>query len=112
MKIVHHGAKTGVTGSCHELIVGDNSLLVDCGLFQGKEARETLDIEFDIKNIAALLLTHSHIDHIGRLPWLLAAGFSGPIYATEATAALVPLMLEDGLKIQLGLSNKDRKSVV
>lgn len=106
VNIVHHGAKTGVTGSCHELVIGKNSLLIDCGLFQGKEIRETLDIEFDINNIAALLLTHSHIDHIGRLPWLLAAGFSGPIYATEATAALVPLMLEDGLKIQLGLNNK------
>ncbi|OBU24936.1 MBL fold metallo-hydrolase [Photobacterium aquimaris] len=106
MNIVHHGAKTGVTGSCHELVIGDNSLLIDCGLFQGIEARETLDIEFDINNIAALLLTHSHIDHIGRLPWLLAAGFTGPIYATEATAALVPLMLEDGLKLQLGLNKK------
>lgn len=112
MNIVHHGAKTGVTGSCHELVVGKNSLLIDCGLFQGNEARDTLDIEFDIDNIAALLLTHSHIDHIGRLPWLLAAGFGGPIYATEATAALVPLMLEDGLKIQLGLNKKQCETVM
>ncbi|WP_318443384.1 MBL fold metallo-hydrolase [Photobacterium leiognathi] len=107
MDIIHHGAKTGVTGSCHELMIGKSSLLIDCGLFQGAEAKhQQLNIEFDIKHIEALLVTHSHIDHIGRIPWLLAAGFSGPIYATEATAALLPLMLEDGLKIQLGFNEK------
>ncbi|PSV22733.1 MBL fold hydrolase [Photobacterium leiognathi subsp. mandapamensis] len=106
MDIIHHGAKTGVTGSCHELVIGSSSLLIDCGLFQGKEANSRkFDIEFDIEHIQALLLTHCHIDHVGRIPWLLAAGFTGPIYATEATAALLPLMLEDGLKIQLGLSS-------
>jgi len=104
MQIIHHGARTGVTGSCHEVRIGSYGLLVDCGLFQGEEGGRTLDIEFPIEHIQALLLTHCHIDHIGRLPWLLAAGFRGPIYATEATAALLPLMLEDGLKIHLGLN--------
>ena len=104
MNIIHHGARTGVTGSCHEIRVGTHGLLVDCGLFQGEEKGRSLDIEFPIDHIRALLLTHCHIDHIGRLPWLLAAGFRGPIYATEATAALLPLMLEDGLKIHLGLN--------
>lgn len=111
MEIRHHGAKDGVTGSCHQLVLGKDSLLIDCGLFQGAEAKSSLDIEFEVKNIAALLLTHAHIDHIGRLPWLLAAGFSGPIFATEATAALVPLMIEDGLKVQLGLNHQQCKQI-
>lgn len=104
MQIIHHGARTGVTGSCHEVRIDSHGLLIDCGLFQGEEGGRSLDIEFPIGHIQALLLTHCHIDHVGRLPWLLAAGFRGPIYTTEATAALLPLMLEDGLKIHLGLS--------
>lgn len=112
MDIVHHGAKTGVTGSCHQLILGQDSVLVDCGLFQGLEAEKSLNIDFDIKNIKALLLTHSHIDHIGRLPWLLAAGFKGPIYTTQATAALVPLMIEDGLKVQLNLAKPECDKII
>nr|WP_255725105.1 MBL fold metallo-hydrolase [Photobacterium sp. OFAV2-7] len=104
VNIIHHGARTGVTGSCHEVRIGNYGLLIDCGLFQGEEGGSLLDIDFPIEHIRALLLTHCHIDHVGRLPWLLAAGFRGPIYATEATAALLPLMLEDGLKIHLGLN--------
>ncbi|WP_299013461.1 MBL fold metallo-hydrolase RNA specificity domain-containing protein [uncultured Photobacterium sp.] len=104
MQIIHHGARVGVTGSCHELRLGAYGFLVDCGLFQGEEANGLLEIDFPIKHIQALLLTHSHIDHVGRLPWLLVAGFRGPIYATEATAALLPLMLEDGLKTFLGFN--------
>ncbi|WP_407330978.1 MBL fold metallo-hydrolase RNA specificity domain-containing protein [Enterovibrio sp. 27052020O] len=113
--ITHHGAKTGVTGSCHQLDFcnGDDngSLLVDCGLFQGDETR-SLDIEFDVTGIDALLVTHAHIDHIGRLPWLLAAGFNSPIYATHATATLIPLMLDDGLRLQLGLKKPDRERIL
>ncbi|WP_087017652.1 MBL fold metallo-hydrolase RNA specificity domain-containing protein [Thaumasiovibrio subtropicus] len=109
MKVIHHGARTGVTGSCHELVDEQCRLLVDCGVFQGKEKSASPDIEFDIKGIQALLITHAHIDHIGRIPWLLAAGYNGPIYASEATAHLVPIMLDDGLKIQLGLNKEQRK---
>ena len=80
--------------------------------FSGAENKNNkFDIEFDVKRIEALLITHSHIDHIGRIPWLLAAGFTGPIYATEATAALLPLMLEDGLKIQLDLTLNNASSL-
>ncbi len=112
MDIVHHGAKTGVTGSCHQLILGQDSVLVDCGLFQGEEAKKSLTIDFDVKNIKALFLTHSHVDHIGRLPWLLAAGFKGPIYTTQATAALVPLMIEDGLKVHLNLTKSECDKII
>ncbi|OAN13553.1 MBL fold hydrolase [Photobacterium jeanii] len=111
MHIKHHGAKTGVTGSCHELFIGNSSLLIDCGLFQGKEAQSSLNIDFPLDSVRALLLTHCHIDHVGRIPWLLAAGFHSPIYATQATAALLPLLIEDGLKIQLGLNSTQCQQV-
>ncbi|GAL08681.1 metallo-beta-lactamase family protein RNA-specific [Photobacterium aphoticum] len=108
MQIIHHGAYEGVTGSCHELRWADYGILVDCGLFQGAEAKKSLNIDFPIGHIKALLITHCHIDHIGRIPWLLAAGFRGPIFTSEATAALLPLMLDDGLKIQLNLNRAQR----
>jgi metallo-beta-lactamase family protein len=118
----HHGGKLGVTGSCHELRINHNGnnhgILIDCGLFQGKDAKDKhgndkkLDIEFPISHLKALILTHTHIDHIGRLPWLLAKGFKQPIYCTPATAELVPLMLDDGLKLQLGLNKGQRERVL
>ncbi|WP_394210606.1 MBL fold metallo-hydrolase RNA specificity domain-containing protein [Enterovibrio calviensis] len=109
--ITHHGAKMGVTGSCHQLDSGSGKLLIDCGLFQGDETR-SLDVEFEVHDIDALLITHAHIDHIGRLPWLLAAGFKSPIYTTHATASLIPLMLDDGLKLQLGMKKAARKKIL
>ncbi|MCS0058266.1 MBL fold metallo-hydrolase [Vibrio parahaemolyticus] len=117
MKVLHHGGKDTVTGSCHELQLERGSILVDCGLFQGKDAllgrqNRSLTIEFSLTKVKALVLTHAHIDHIGRLPWLLAAGFRGKIYCTRATAELVPLMLEDGLKLQLGLGQQQRQHIL
>ena len=118
--IIHHGAVNGVTGSCHQLIIdNNNSLLIDCGLFQGAEStsgqngdshitdfvenhdeREAqLTVTFDISTVQALLVTHCHIDHVGRIPYLLAAGFTGSIIATEATARLLPMVIEDALKV-------------
>ncbi|MEH0699339.1 MBL fold metallo-hydrolase [Vibrio owensii] len=117
MEVIHHGGKETVTGSCHELRLPKGSVLIDCGLFQGKDAltsgrNRSLEIEFSVHRIKALVLTHAHIDHIGRLPWLLAAGYKGKIYCTHATAELVPLMLEDGLKLQLGLNKIQRGQVL
>ncbi|EMX0312070.1 TPA: MBL fold metallo-hydrolase [Vibrio parahaemolyticus] len=117
MKVLHHGGKDTVTGSCHELQLERGSILVDCGLFQGKDAllgrqNRSLTIEFSLTKVKALVLTHAHIDHIGRLPWLLAAGFRGKIYCTRATAELVPLMLADGLKLQLGLGQQQRQHIL
>jgi len=104
--IVHHGAVDGVTGSCHELrLSSDSAVLVDCGLFQGEEKStdgsdtDRLAIGFPVDRVRALLVTHCHIDHVGRIPHLLAAGFDGPIYCTEPTAVLLPLVLEDAVKI-------------
>ncbi|WP_442242766.1 MBL fold metallo-hydrolase, partial [Staphylococcus carnosus] len=114
--LLHHGGKNTVTGSCHELRIDQYGILIDCGLFQGKDSASdpisALNIDFDIQHIEALLITHTHIDHIGRLPWLLAAGFDKPIYCTKATAALIPLMLDDGLKLQLGLNKKQRSLIL
>lgn len=100
--LLHHGATRGVTGSCHELRVGDAGLLVDCGLFQGAEAADGSGgprIDFPVAQLRALVLTHVHIDHCGRLPYLWAAGFDGPIYCSEPSAQLLPLVLEDALKV-------------
>jgi metallo-beta-lactamase family protein len=106
MKLLHHGAVNGVTGSCHELSLSDGSgILIDCGLFQGAETsgkgatESQLEIDFPIAHIKALVVTHVHIDHVGRIPYLLAAGFKGPIYCSEPSAALLPLVLEDAVKI-------------
>lgn len=104
-EVVHHGAVNGVTGSCHQLVINAaTSILIDCGLFQGaevsgKSASAGLAIDFDVSLITALVVTHCHIDHVGRIPYLLAAGFTGPIFCTEATASLLPLVIEDALKV-------------
>lgn len=115
MNILHHGARDGVTGSCHQLQMNaDTSLLIDCGLFQGTEASasgaagsDRLDIDFDLSGIRALVVTHVHIDHVGRIPYLLAAGFKGPILCSEASARLLPIVLEDAFR--LGISRDQAK---
>jgi len=106
-RIEHHGAKDGVTGSCHQLRMNaTSSLLVDCGLFQGNDASipnepgaDRLAIEFPLDTIKALVATHVHIDHVGRIPYLLAAGFDGPILCSEPSAKLLPIVLEDAFKL-------------
>ncbi|ATJ82645.1 MBL fold metallo-hydrolase RNA specificity domain-containing protein [Halomonas beimenensis] len=103
--LVHHGAARGVTGSCHRLqFAEDRALLVDCGLFQGGDAvgADTLAqhrVEFPVADLLALVVTHVHIDHVGRLPYLLAAGYRGPILCSPPSARLLPLVIEDALKI-------------
>ncbi len=102
MHVVHHGALHGVTGSCHQLFFGDDrSILVDCGLFQGQDAkgRDEEKIDFPIDGIQGLVVTHIHLDHVGRIPYLIMAGFNGPIYCSPPTAKLLPLMLEDALRV-------------
>jgi len=109
-----HGATEGVTGSCHQISSAKESLLIDCGIFQGKEARKHSDltINFDISNLKGLILTHAHLDHIGRLPYLLAGGYSGPIYTSIPTSYLVPGQLEDALKIGFTKNRKLVKRVI
>ena len=84
------GAGT-VTGSCFLLTVGDNRILIDCGMFQGSKTEKQLNYEpfpFDPRSLESVLLTHAHIDHSGLLPKLTRAGFGGPVFATPATVDL------------------------
>ena len=118
-RILHHGAVDGVTGSCHELVVDShNSVLVDCGLFQGAEESSRgagsarLEIEFDIRRVRALLVTHCHADHVGRIPYLLAAGFKGKVYASEPSALLLPAVLKDALQLGFALDKRQLERVV
>lgn len=112
-EIQHHGAIKGVTGSCHELrLSAGQGLLIDCGLFQGAEtanggtSSEDLRFEFPVSHIKALVITHVHLDHVGRLPYLIAAGFQGPIFCSEPSARLLPEVLEDA--VRLGITrNRD-----
>ncbi|PVY70839.1 metallo-beta-lactamase family protein [Tamilnaduibacter salinus] len=104
IEISHHGATTGVTGSCHELTVDGAGILIDCGLFQGQEqgrgaSASDLAVDFPIEHLRALVVTHVHIDHVGRIAYLLAAGFEGPILCSEPSAIMLPEILEDALKI-------------
>jgi len=102
-EIRSHGAATTVTGSCHLLDTGTVNVLVDCGAFQGSRALFDLNREafgFDPVSISAVLLTHAHLDHSGRLPVLVKKGFDGPIYARPATRDLCEHLLLDAAKIQ------------
>ncbi|SDR82810.1 MBL fold metallo-hydrolase [Pseudomonas oryzae] len=113
-KVAHHGAANGVTGSCHQLQLDEqHNLLIDCGLFQGAEtsvdglsSNDKPQIDFDTGNIRALIATHVHVDHIGRLPQLLAAGFKGPILCSEPSARLLPLVLEDAFRLNVSRDAK------
>ncbi len=109
-----HGATESVTGSCHQISYNNESLLIDCGTFQGKEKRTNneLSINFDISKIRGLVLTHAHLDHIGRLPYLLAAGYVGPIYASIPTAYLILEQLEDALKIGFTTNHRLVQNVI
>ena len=98
-----HGAAGTVTGSCYEVAIGRQRVLVDCGLFQGPRTLEALNREpfsFDPRKLEAVLLSHAHLDHSGLLPKLTAMGFRGPIWCTPGTADLLRIMLPDAAKIQ------------
>lgn len=98
MEIQFLGAAQEVTGSCHLIRCGDHRVLIDCGLIQGApadEARNRAPFPFNPGEIDAVVLTHAHLDHSGRLPLLVKAGFRGPIYTHRATRDLCQIMLKD-----------------
>ena len=103
MELEFYGAAREVTGSCHILRVGGQTVLLDCGMFQGKRSESdaknrTLPVPVD--EIDAVVLSHAHIDHAGRLPLLAREGYGGTIFATPATRDLCAIMLADSAHIQ------------
>lgn len=104
MKISFHGAARTVTGSKHIIhLKNGKKILLDCGLFQGM-GKDTLGLNthfgFEPTDLTYVIISHAHIDHIGLLPRLVAQGYNGPIYCTDATEDLAKLMLLDSAKIQ------------
>lgn len=100
MKITFIGAAHEVTGSCTLLSVAGKNILIDCGMEQGADIYENAELPVLPADIDAILLTHAHIDHSGRLPAMVASGYNGPIYSTEATHRLCEIMLRDSAHIQ------------
>jgi metallo-beta-lactamase family protein len=103
VQIEFAGAAREVTGSCHILRVNGQTVLLDCGMFQGRraESREkNTRLPCPVDEIDAVVLSHAHIDHSGRLPLLTRHGYRGPIHCTAATRDLCAVMLADSAHIQ------------
>ncbi|WDT85413.1 MBL fold metallo-hydrolase RNA specificity domain-containing protein [Alteromonas sp. 009811495] len=97
------GAVEGVTGSMYLLETTKSKVLLDCGLYQGKreeEAKNSAPLPIDVKNIDAVVLSHAHLDHSGRLPILVREGYAGPIFMTRPTADLIEVLLKDAASLQ------------
>ena len=105
MKIKVLGAAGGeVTGSCYLVETSQARIMVDCGMFQGSRRADELNRQSPLEEgmqLDAVVLTHAHLDHVGRIPVLLKAGYRGPIFATSATIDLMMIILEDSARIQV-----------
>lgn len=103
IKITLHGAAGEVTGSAYHVQTSKASVLVDFGLFQGHHLAGSINrvpVELKVTELTAVVLTHAHLDHTGRLPLLVQQGYQGPIFATPASLEIAQLILEDSAKIQ------------
>ncbi|MCB0411962.1 MAG: MBL fold metallo-hydrolase [Bdellovibrionales bacterium] len=103
MKVRFLGATQTVTGSRYLVSHGKTQVLVDCGLFQGYKhlrLKNWDELDIDIEALAAVILTHAHLDHSGYLPLLVQRGFRGPIYSTLATSDLSKILLPDSGYLQ------------
>ena len=112
MTLTFYGATEEVTGSCHLLELNGKRLLIDCGLIQGRkeqEARNREPFPFDPASIDAVVLSHAHIDHSGRLPLLVKQGFSGPIFTHSATHELCAILLKDAAMLQAKDTERQNK---
>ena len=103
MRIRFLGAAGDVTGSAYQVITNDASILIDCGFFQGRKqesAKNRRTAQIEGGHLDAVVLTHGHLDHIGRLPLLTRSGYEGPIYASKPTLELATLILKDSHSLQ------------
>ncbi len=100
MDLLFLGAAREVTGSSYLLTVNDRTILIDCGMEQGKDTYENQSLPISPAQVDCVVLTHAHIDHSGMLPLLYKKGFRGAIYATPATIDLCDIMLRDSAHIQ------------
>jgi len=111
MQLEFFGAAGEVTGSCHIVQVGGRELLLDCGMIQGgRDApeRNRMPFPFEASAIDAVVLSHAHIDHCGRLPLLVKRGYRGPIYTNTACAELVPILLRDSANLAVRDAERSR----
>lgn len=104
MELKFLGAAKEVTGSCYSLTTKneEDKIIIDCGMFQGGKDMERMNYEnfdFDPKQFNAMILTHAHLDHCGRIPKLVKFGFKGKIFATDATRDLALVIMMDSAKI-------------
>lgn len=115
MKLTSYGAAEEVTGSCHLIEVGSSKVLFDCGLIQGRKKDQLRNHDrfpFRPEELDAVVLSHAHIDHCGRLPMLVDQGFTGKIYTHAATCDLVQILLKDSAHLNardVEFQNKRRK---
>ncbi|MCW9047835.1 MAG: MBL fold metallo-hydrolase [Gammaproteobacteria bacterium] len=101
--LTFYGAINGVTGSAYLLETDTATVLLECGLFQGSREEEKgnkAEFPFDVSKLDAVIISHAHLDHSGRLPKLVADGYSGPLYMTNPTCELLVIMLKDAASLQ------------
>lgn len=104
MKITFYGATEGVTGSNTLVETSSSKFVIDCGLYQGSQENDLKNKEqfgYDPASVDFVILTHSHIDHIGRLPYLVKNGFEGKIYCTKPTGEFARIFLDDTCNLML-----------
>lgn len=111
-EIEFYGAAGRVTGSCHILRHAGRTVLLDCGLVQGGDDDEwgnDAPFPFDPADIDAVVLSHAHLDHAGRLPLLVKRGFRGTIHTHKATCALMRILLNDAANIEAGRIRRENR---
>lgn len=112
MELEFYGAAGHVTGSCHILRVNDATVLLDCGLIQGGDREESKNADpfpFDPAAIDAVILSHAHIDHSGRLPLLVKRGFTGTIHTQNASLALIGILLNDSAGLEASRIRRENR---
>jgi metallo-beta-lactamase family protein len=103
MKITLFGAARNVTGSAYYLQSENSEILIDFGIFQGDKSLESLNHNLppvNLNKLNSVIITHAHLDHTGRLPLLVSNGYTGPIFATEATIEISEVILKDSVRLQ------------